>query len=135
MTVAPGGSLTFTIDGTASATGLIINTASVAAPNNSSARDRNLRNNIAIDIDAITLPDAPLPSLPVLDTFGRSNSNSLGPNWTQGGTSIRVVSNTAQAANGNGLGRAIWTGPGLGRLPGRGVHLRGAAGQRLEPRA
>lgn len=112
VNLANGGSATFTVSATvaAAATGSVVNTATVAAP--AGTTDPTTTNNSATDTDTVALP---LPTLAVLDTFNRTNSTTLGVNWSQTttfGTVIRVNSNQANCALlGNCLlGTAIWNG-------------------------
>jgi len=99
--------VTFTVTGTvlSTATGTLTNTATVAAP--SGVTDPTAANNTDTDTDTIALA---LPTLAVLDTFNRTNVNSLGGSWSQivlfGNASIRVNSN--QASDVLLPGWAIW---------------------------
>jgi uncharacterized repeat protein (TIGR01451 family) len=112
VTLAVGGSATFTAQTTlsASATGSLANTATVAAAGG--ATDPNTANNSATDTDTV-IPA--LPALTVLDNFNRANANTLnnGTNWSQVvvailGASIRVNANQAFAAL---AGAAYWNNP------------------------
>ena len=112
VNVQNGGTVTFTVQATvsASATGSFTNTATVAAP--VGITDPNLANNTANDSDAIVASN-PAPTLAVLDSFNRANANTLGGNWSQvtlfGRAAIRVNSNQANVP---GLpGWAIWNVP------------------------
>lgn len=106
-----GGSATFTIQATlsASASGTVANSATVAVPAN--VTDPNLSNNSASDTDTIITAPA-LPSLTTLDNFNRANANTLGSNWSQltlfGNASIRVNNNNAYALL---FGSAMWNSP------------------------
>jgi uncharacterized repeat protein (TIGR01451 family) len=110
VSLANGGSATFTVNATvaAAATGSVVNTATVAAP--AGTADPTTGNNSATDTDTVVLP---LPTLPVLDNFNRTNANTLGGSWSQvvafGNAAIRVNSNQAYAAL---AGWAMWNGPG-----------------------
>lgn len=110
VSLANGGSATFTVNATvaAAATGSVVNTATVAAP--AGTTDPTAGNNSATDTDTIALP---LPTLPVLDNFNRTNANTLGGSWSQvvafGNAAIRVNSNQAYAAL---AGWAMWNGSG-----------------------
>lgn len=110
VSLANGGSATFTVNATvaAAATGSVVNTATVAAP--AGTTDPTTGNNSATDTDTVVLP---LPTLPVLDTFNRTNANTLGGSWSQmvafGNASIRVNSSQAYAVL---PGWAMWNGPG-----------------------
>ena len=84
VTLPSGGSATFTVNGTASATGSLVNTATVAAPTGTT--DPNTANNTATDTDTVSLPTIPLPTLGVLDSFNRTNATTLGASWSQAGT-------------------------------------------------
>ena len=113
VTLAVGGSATFTARTTlsSSATGSLVNTATVAAAGGST--DPNTTNNSATDTDSI-IP--PLPTLTVLDNFNRANSTTLGGSWSQVtviilGAAIRVNTNQAFAAL---LGSAYWNVPAIG---------------------
>ena len=68
--------------------------------------DPNAGNNSATDSDSI-IPA--LPALNVLDNFNRANANTLGSNWSQANTSLRVNNNQAF---GNSAGEATWNGTG-----------------------
>lgn len=110
VSLANGGSATFTVNATvaAAATGSVVNTATVAAP--AGTTDPTTGNNSATDTDTIALP---LPTLPVLDNFNRTNANTLGGSWSQvvafGNAAIRVNSNQAYAVL---PGWAMWNGLG-----------------------
>ena len=106
VTLISGGSVTFTVNATvsATATGNLVNTASVAAP--ASITDPNLANNTATDTDTIVVPQ---PTLAVLDTFTRVNANTLGASWSQlapGGVAALRVNTTQGFAN--SAGNAYW---------------------------
>ncbi len=110
VSLTSGGSASFTVSATVSttATGSVVNTATVAAP--AGTTDPVAGNNSATDTNTVALA---LPTLPVLDSFNRTNSNTLGTNWSQivlfSNASIRVNSNQASAAL---AGWAMWNGPG-----------------------
>jgi uncharacterized repeat protein (TIGR01451 family) len=97
--LAGGASLTFTVNGTASASGTLSNTATVAMVGGT---DRNAANNSATDTVQVPLTDKPLPALPILDRFSRANATTLGAPWNQatigGQAAIRVNANAALAA-------------------------------------
>ncbi len=108
LSLASGGSATFTLTGTvvAGTTGSVVNTATVS----STAGDPTPGNNTATDTDVIP-PPAPTPTL--LDQFTRSNANVLGGSWQQasilGVAALRVNNNQASASvTGNGF----WNGAG-----------------------
>jgi len=105
VSLLPGGSATYTLNGTVAGSGTLVNTASVAAP--SGITDPNPANNSATDTDAITLP---LPSLTLLDNFNRGNSNGLGTNWSQPNSNIRLNNNNAQENTNGTTGFAYWNG-------------------------
>ncbi|CAN5817624.1 hypothetical protein BH11PSE8_BH11PSE8_39850 [soil metagenome] len=108
-----GGSATFTVSATVSATasGSIVNTATVAVP--SGISDPNAANNSATVTDTIVLTR---PTLAVLDNFNRGNANTLGANWSQvtlfGAAAITVNSN--QASDPTLAGAAYWNAPAAG---------------------
>lgn len=110
VSLAAGGSVSFVVNATvdSTASGTLVNTATVAAP--ASVSDPNTANNSATDIDAI-IP-AP-PALAVLDGFNRANANNLGASWSQvllfGTGSIRINGNQAYALI---AGAAYWNGAG-----------------------
>ncbi len=108
-----GGTATFTVNGTASATGSLANTARVTAP--TGITDPNMANNTATDTDSVTSPAIALPALGLLDNFNRANAATLGANWSQttaANSVIRVNTNQANCALvGNCTnGTAIWNG-------------------------
>jgi uncharacterized repeat protein (TIGR01451 family) len=109
VSLANGGSATFTVNATvaASATGSVVNTATVAAP--AGTTDGTPGNNSATDTDTI---GPARPTLTVLDNFNRANANTLGGSWSQtvvlGQAAIRVNANQAFALL---TGQAIWNGP------------------------
>ncbi len=119
VTLLNGGGAIFTAGATLSATasGSLANTASVAAP--AGTIDPNTANNSATDTDTIVVA---VPPLNLLDTFNRANATTLGGNWSQvvlgGAAGIRV--NTSQAfcpATGIAClipGQAIWNGTTFG---------------------
>lgn len=115
VTLPSGGSATFTAVTTlsATATGSLADTASVAAP--AGITDPNLANNSATDTDTIlVLP--PRPTLAVLDNFNRANANTLGGSWSQvtlfGIAAITV--NFNQASDSTLPGAAYWSLAGFG---------------------
>jgi uncharacterized repeat protein (TIGR01451 family) len=101
VTLAVGGSATFTANATVNSTagGTVANTATIAPP--SGVTDPTPGNNSATDVD-----------FKLLDNFNRANANTLGGNWSQttsgGAASLRVNSNQAFA---NTAGQAIWNSP------------------------
>jgi uncharacterized repeat protein (TIGR01451 family) len=112
VTLANGGSATFTGSATvsSSASGSITNSASVATP--SGVTDSNSGNNLATDIDSVTVA---LPTIALLDNFNRAAANNLGGSWSPGsGTqNIRIVNTTSGntstgVANANSAGTAYW---------------------------
>lgn len=122
VTLAIGGSATFTVSATVSGTasGTVSNTASLSVPAN--VTDPNSGNNSATD----TMNVIGFPSIAVLDNFTRNNANTLnnGSNWSQvtllNAAAIRVNSNQAFCAN-TGLiqpcalgGAAYWNNPTAG---------------------
>ena len=82
VNLPPGGSATFTLNGTvaANATGTLANTATVATA--SGTTDPTPGNNSATDTDTI-LPA--LPTLGLLDDFNRADAANLGVSWSQQG--------------------------------------------------
>lgn len=115
-----GGSATFTANTmlSASASGNLVNTATVSVPG--TVTDSNPANNSATDTDSVSLA---LPTIPTLDTFNRTNANTLnnGSNWSQislgipASAAIRVNSNQAFCV-GTGplcgvMGWAMWNNP------------------------
>jgi hypothetical protein len=115
VTLPSGASATFTALSSlsASATGSLVNTASVTAP--AGVTDPNLVNNSATDSDTIlALPTR--PTLAVLDAFNRANATNLGTNWSQaaafGLASITVNGN--QASDPLVPGTAYWNVPATG---------------------
>jgi hypothetical protein len=123
VTLLNGGSATFTATTTlaSTATGSLVNTATVTAPG--SVTDPNTANNSATDTDTIVSTAPPLPALTLLDNFNRANANTLnnGTHWGQlvlaGSAAIRVNANQA-LCNGALLcalsGQAIWNTPPTG---------------------
>jgi uncharacterized repeat protein (TIGR01451 family) len=109
VTLLNGGSATFTANTTlsATATGNLVNTATVAIPGGMT--DPNVGNNSATDTDSINVA---LPVMGLLDNFNRANANTLGANWSQlavaGNAAIRINSNQAFA---NNAGNAYWNLP------------------------
>jgi len=111
VSLANGGSATFTVNATVAttATGSVVNTATVAPPGGTT--DGTPGNNSATDTDTIVLP---LPTIGLLDNFNRTNANTLnnGTNWSQvavvGASAIRVNANQAFAIL---PGWAIWNSP------------------------
>jgi uncharacterized repeat protein (TIGR01451 family) len=109
-----GGVATFIATGTvsATATGTLSNTAIVTAPGGTN--DANAANNSATDTDTIIAPLV-RPTLNVLDNFNRTNTATLGGNWTQAGT---IAVNTNQASSAGGLlglpATAYWNVPTTG---------------------
>jgi large repetitive protein len=97
VSLATGGTATFTVDATVSntATGNLVNSATVTAP--ATVSDPNPANNTATDTDTIVVP---LPAIGLLDNFDRANATSLGANWQQvnvfGAIGVRVNGNQAQ---------------------------------------
>jgi uncharacterized repeat protein (TIGR01451 family) len=87
-----GGSVKFTVTATvsATATGALVNTATVAVP--AGYTDPNTGNNSATDTDII-VPNR--PTLTVLDPFNRANAANLGSSWDFAVASITVNSNQA----------------------------------------
>jgi uncharacterized repeat protein (TIGR01451 family) len=107
VTLAQGGSATFTVNATVSlsaASGSSTNTASIATPAN--VTDPVPGNNVATD-SGVTVVG--LPSAAALDNFNRANANNLGGSWNQfavlGVAGVRVNSNQALAL---AAGSAYW---------------------------
>jgi uncharacterized repeat protein (TIGR01451 family) len=120
--LAIGGSVTFTVHATVSvtATGTIVNTATVTAP--ASVTDVNLVDNTATDTDTV---NPPKPTLGSLDNFNRTNSNTLGTNWSQLLNGIHPVNQQAAC---NGLlciagGAAYWVNSTFGNQQGVGFNF------------
>jgi uncharacterized repeat protein (TIGR01451 family) len=123
VNLAIGGSATYTLNATVAAgtaSGTLSNTASLAAPGN--VTDPNLANNTATD----TVTVVGFPALAVLDTFDRTNANTLNTatttNWSQvvvlANAAIRVNTNQAFCSNVGGVlapcvlgGAAYWNAP------------------------
>jgi uncharacterized repeat protein (TIGR01451 family) len=129
VNLAVGGSATFTVNATvgAGAFGSLVNTATVTL-----AYDPVTANNTATDTDQ--LPPPPLPSVPVLDTFNRPNSNNLGVNWSQanGGFAVDLRVNASQAfvnATNDG-GQAIWNASSFGATQAAAFTFASLASQR-----
>jgi len=105
VTLLSGGSATFTAGTTlsASATGSLVNTATVNVP--ADRNDPNTANNSSTDTDTIALP---LPTLTGLDNFNRTTTANLntgapaGVSWSQAGT-LGVNANQA-LSSGAGFG-------------------------------
>jgi len=112
LDLGSGGNATFIVSGTLAANlngGTLANTASVALP--AGTVDPVASNNSATDSDVIA---APLPSLALVDTFNRTNENTLGGNWKQpvssGKAAIRVNGNRAYS-NSSSSDWAYWNIP------------------------
>jgi hypothetical protein len=106
------------------ATGTIVNTATVTAP--ASVTDVNLVDNTATDVDTVQ-PTKPV--LNVLDNFNRTNANTLGGNWSQGvlagNSCVHIINSTTATNNVGGLlcgtGAAYWNNPNAGYLSQQGA--------------
>jgi hypothetical protein len=121
--------VTFTVTGTVSGAGSVVNTATVQAP--SGVSDSNLANNSATDTDTITAQLNVLPGLGVLDTFNRLDAPGLGNNWRQVSNNIGVDTQQAVAKF---AGKAYWNaGAALGSRQGAAFTFANTLGTPADP--
>lgn len=98
-----GGTMTFIVKGRVAATGRLVTTARVHAPEG--VTDPDMNNNTASDIDSVPLPATRKPRVRNLDSFNRSNQAGLGRCWRQ---SARAIGIGGRAALARTSGRAMW---------------------------
>jgi uncharacterized repeat protein (TIGR01451 family) len=133
VNLVQGGSATYTVNATVSATApggsSVVNTATVTAP--AGVVDPNSANNSASDSDFV----APaLPTIGTIDNFNRANATNLGTSWFQGlllgSAAIRV---NANEAFGNSAGQASWNVTTFGQKQGAGFAFAQDAGSPAAP--